>query len=231
MMSKKNKIILIILGSILIVTIMTLIYLNINSKKITESLEISKENFQLSKEEQSISKVQTVSNTSNMEVTNYDYEENSPSEQVQNITLSTSSYTQKNIDKNNDNNNNTNYFNSADLEKRSLENVKVEVLENTVSRTGATVIIVDNNDISFSWNKEVYRIEQKKDNNWKEVTPNKDGFDISIGYNRDENNKFKFELNWEQDYGSLPNGIYRILEIPTDAKGIIAYSNEFEINN
>lgn len=214
MMSKKNKIILIIFETILIITIMILIYLNINNKKIKESLEISK--------------VQTVSNTSNMEVTNYDYEENSHSEQAQNIPLSTSSYTQKN----NDNNNNNNYyFNSADLENRCLENVKVEVLKNTVSRTGATIIIVDNNDISFSWNKEVYRIEQKKDNIWKEVTPNKDGFDFSIGYNRDENNKFKFELNWEQDYGSLQNGIYRIVEIATDAKGIIAYSNEFEIND
>ncbi len=177
--------------------------------------------FNSSKEIPAIQKIQSISNTSTMDVRE---KENSS----QNITRSTSSYNPENTDKSNTNNNGTS-FNSEVLNNRTLEKVKVEVVEESVTRTGATVIIIDNNDVNFSWNKEVYKIEQKQDNNWSEVTPNKNGFDITIGYNRDENNQFKFELNWKQDYGSLQNGIYRIVEIPTDATGIIAYSNEFEI--
>ncbi len=158
-------------------------------------------------------------------------EENHQLAEKYNDTKSTNSYTPENTLQNS-NNINTKHetVNQQELENRTVENVKVEILEDTISKTGATVIITDNNEISFSWNKELFRIEQKKEGNWSEVNPNRDGFDLLlIGYGRDENNQFKFALDWEEYYGSLENGIYRVAEMPTDAKGVIAYSNEFEI--
>ncbi len=124
---------------------------------------------------------------------------------------------------------NTNNSNEINLENRSIENVNVEVISNTITRNGATVIITDNNETSFSWNKEIYKIERKYNDVWKELNnTRKEGYDILLlGYVRDENNQYKFEIDWTEIYGTLSDGIYRIVEI--SAENEIAYSNEFEI--
>lgn len=180
------------------------------------------------------SKAQTVSNNSNTEVLNYEYEENNSFEQSQNITRSTSSYTPENIDRSNNSNNNSS-FDTTNLENRSVENVKVEIVEETVTANGLTVVITDNNDISYTWDPDFYKIEQKINNTWQEVSPNKPLESILIGYNRNENNQFKFKINWTQYYGTLENGTYRVVEIPIPFNGeteyVYAYSNEFEIKN
>lgn len=235
MLNKKNKTILSIVGTILIIAMIALIYVNIHNKKVRNHVEISKEKFQSSEKVESIPKAQTIYNTSTMEITNYEYEEGS-SEKNQNMTHSTSSYTPENIDisDNKINKDKDSSFDFADLENRNLENVKVEVLEETITANGLTVIITDNNDISYTWHRDFYKVEQKINGTWQEVLPEKPLDGELIGYTRDENNQFKFEINWTKYYGTLENGIYRIVEIPINYPGEktynCAYSNEFEIN-
>lgn len=206
-MSKKSKIILSIIGIILIVAIVVLIYMNMNNRKISSQIE----------------------------VTNYETEGKNSSEKLQNMTLSTSSYTPENIDisENKINEDNGSSFDFTDLENRNLENVKIEVLEETVTANGLTVIITDNNDISYTWDPDFYKVEQKINDTWQEILPKKPLDSELIGYTRDENNQFKFEINWTRYYGTLENGIYRIVEIPFNYPGEktynCAYSNEFEI--
>lgn len=112
---------------------------------------------------------------------------------------------------------------------RSLENVKIEVLKDSISRKRATIIVTDNNEVSYGWGED-YRIEQKIDGNWQEIEPNKDVVFKSIAYNRDANNQITFKINWENNYGELENGIYRIVKLVYDNNDYIKlYSNEFEI--
>ena len=197
----KKNIVIILVLLILLIAVIISVYLYERKIEVSQNLNISK----------ALSESATSENT--------------------NDTISTNSYSPEHIEYIKQSNNNYEAVDLQELEKRSIENVKVEVLEDTISQNGATVVITDNNDISFSWNKEIYKIEEKKEESWREVTPNRNGFDCTVGYGRDENNQFRFELNWEEIYGSLKNGTYRIVEIPSDDSKAVVYSNEFEIRN
>lgn len=118
----------------------------------------------------------------------------------------------------------------SDLQfNRSPENVEIEVLKDSISRKSATIVVTDTNEDSYGWGED-YKIEQKNDNDWKEIKPNKNVIVKSIAYNRDRNNQITFKINWENNYGELEDGIYRIVKTVYDNNNYIKlYSNEFEI--
>lgn len=161
-----------------------------------------------------------ISNTSTLNITNY--KENSVSKDY-NI-LITNSYTIEGIEASST----TNSSETIDLQNRNIENVTVEIIEDTITKSGATVVITDNNEIPYSWDENFYRIEKKINGNWQDINSNKPMDSLLIGYLRNENNQIKFNINWSSDYGTLDAGTYRILEIATEGS-IIAYSNEFQI--
>lgn len=112
---------------------------------------------------------------------------------------------------------------------RTLENVKIEIIKSSITKNGATIIITDNNEISYIWNNS-YRIEQKTNTNWKELELKKDIIN-EIDYNIDESNQIVLEIDWSQYYGQLSNGTYRIVKnIFDENKYIDIYSEEFEID-
>lgn len=109
---------------------------------------------------------------------------------------------------------------------RKSELVKLEVLENTITNESATLIITDNNDVAFEFG-EYFEIEKKENNNWNELNYLAEKKYLLLAYKRDENNQYKFVINWKNEYGILPSGIYRIVKYSNDIKFC---SNEFEIN-
>lgn len=111
---------------------------------------------------------------------------------------------------------------------RSPENVKIEVITNTITREKANILIIDNNKNEYSWGAS-FRLQKKINSNWEEMTPINDLNFISLGYNLNENNELIMEIDYEKYYGSLENGIYRIVKTVYDNKYIDLYSNEFEI--
>lgn len=109
---------------------------------------------------------------------------------------------------------------------RKSELVTLEVLENTITNESATLIITDNNDVAFEFG-EYFEIEKKENNDWNELNYLPEKKYLLLAYKRDENNQYKFVINWKNEYGILPSGIYRIVKYSNDIKFC---SNEFEIN-
>ena len=71
----------------------------------------------------------------------------------------------------------------ADMSKRSeeideaynrkLENVKLEVVENSVTKTGLELIITDTSDLQYPWDNNYY-LEKKVNESWEKVNPIKE---------------------------------------------------------
>ncbi len=122
--------------------------------------------------------------------------------------------------------------NSTNIElnyNRSIENVTIEVLEDTISRDGVTVVITDNNEDQYGWGED-YIIERKDGDEWQEIEPTKSKITRLIAYKRDEKNQVTFNIKWNEYYGSLEDGIYRIgKNAGSYQEDNLVYSEEFEI--
>lgn len=99
-----------------------------------------------------------------------------------------------------------------------IKNVNVDIYN--VSKTGATIIITDTNNPTYTYGS-WYKIEKEENDNWTELkTIIKDYGFTSIAYLPDEFNEVKFEINWEWLYGKLPQGSYRIVKELSPSKYI-----------
>lgn len=107
-----------------------------------------------------------------------------------------------------------------------ISKVKIEVLKDTITNTSVEILITDNNGMSWG---ESYRIQVKENNKWKEVEPISDLRFIEIAYNLDENNQLKQKIKWEEFYGKLEKGTYRIVKPIYNNGYVDLYSDEFEI--
>ena len=112
---------------------------------------------------------------------------------------------------------------------RSPENVRIEVIEDTITNTGLTIIITDNNEDYYGWGVD-FKVEEKVDDGWKCLEPVSGDLSwIEIAYVPNENNQITQKLDIEKYYGKLTNGTYRIVKPVYDNGYINIYSNEFEI--
>ena len=143
-------------------------------------------------------------------------------EDEKNVTHNTQTNQLITSNSNNTTNTNENYEN-INSQNKSIENVKIQIKENTISPYGLTIIITDNNKEHYGWG-ENYAIQEKVNGEWKKLNVTID-FN-SNAYILDSNNQLTQNINWENSYGKLPKGIYRIEK---EADGDLFYSNEFEI--
>ena len=91
----------------------------------------------------------------------------------------------------------------------SNENVSLTIKEGTLTSTKATLILENNSteDLGYS---DSYEIEIKKDNDWYKIN-------VDIGFNEplyiiEPNQSQELDINWENGYGSLTPGEYRIIK-------------------
>lgn len=111
---------------------------------------------------------------------------------------------------------------------RIPEKVIIEVLEDTITRQSATILITDNNIEKYGWGNN-FRLQKKVDDIWEEINEINELNFIAISYQVDENNHLKLDTNYGDYYGELKDGIYRIVKSVYDNGYIDLYSNEFEI--
>lgn len=91
-----------------------------------------------------------------------------------------------------------------------LKDITIEIKEDSLTSTGATIIITDlskNNNSYGDW----YRIDKKINDKWKELKSEQSWFNLP-GYYVDENNKLELKVDWEAMYGRLDNGEYRLVK-------------------
>lgn len=113
--------------------------------------------------------------------------------------------------------------------KRTPENVTIEVLQDTITKESAEILITDNNEQSYGWGDN-FRLQKKENGTWKEMQT-EDGILTfnSIAYNLNEDKQVKLKTQYGNYYGTLENGIYRIVKPVYDNGYIDLYSNEFEV--
>lgn len=111
---------------------------------------------------------------------------------------------------------------------RSPNNVKIEVIESSISPTGVTILITDNNKHCYAWGEQ-FSIQEKINGQWQDLKYITDTVAFNeIAYAL-KNNQLTLKINWTNYYGELSNGTYRIVKQVYDGKYINLYSNEFKV--
>lgn len=112
---------------------------------------------------------------------------------------------------------------------RSTENVKIEIVTDSITSSGITLRITDNNSHPYPW-KEYYNLKVKVDNNWNDVDKISNVDFSNDVYTLNENNQIEQTINWSNIYGKLPKGTYMIEKtVYTPLEEIYFSSDEFQI--
>lgn len=116
------------------------------------------------------------------------------------------------------------------LKINDLDGVTMTIKDDTLTNTGATVIIKDTSDRENIYG-EAYLIEKYDNNKWIKLTPINDMIFNYIGYHVNKDNILEFKTNWEYHYGKLKTGKYRIIKSTSESgEGTLHYiTAEFTI--
>ena len=112
------------------------------------------------------------------------------------------------------------------------------IKDGTLTNTSATIIIRDSNETGTYTYGESFRIDKKENGKWNEAEIKNDDYAFyTIGYIIEKNGELELKCNWEDIYGSLEKGEYRLVKdaIPasvnpiTDEDKLLYLSVEFTI--
>lgn len=89
------------------------------------------------------------------------------------------------------------------------EEVSLSIKEETLTKKGATLILKNNGTMDYQYGAP-YEIEIKQNGDWHKINIAID-FD-SIAYDLKVGETKEIDLNWENTYGKLSSGTYRIIK-------------------
>ena len=98
--------------------------------------------------------------------------------------------------------------NKSDI-KISQNDVIMTIKEGTLTNKSATLVLTNNSDKNFQYGTP-YEIEIKKDGEWHKINVELN-FDMPAFPLSARENK-EIEINWENGYGKLEKGTYRIIK-------------------
>ena len=91
----------------------------------------------------------------------------------------------------------------------SQNDVIMTIKEGTLTNKSATLVLTNNSDKNFQYGNP-YEIEIKKDGEWHKINVELD-FDLPAFQLSSKESK-EIELDWENGYGKLAKGTYRIIK-------------------
>lgn len=96
--------------------------------------------------------------------------------------------------------------------ERDIDNVNMTIKEGTLTRVSATIVIEDKNEETYGYG-EWFRIDKKEDGEWKELELIDEDYTFtSIAYIPGEDGISEINENWEDLYGELEDGEYRLVK-------------------
>ena len=98
--------------------------------------------------------------------------------------------------------------NKSDI-KISQNDVIMTIKEGTLTNKSATLVLTNNSDKNFQYGNP-YEIEIKKDGEWHKINVELNFTMPAFQLSARENNEI--EINWENGYGKLEKGTYRIIK-------------------
>ena len=87
--------------------------------------------------------------------------------------------------------------------------VILSIKKETLTEKGATFKLKNNDTIDYEYN-DIYEIEIKQNGDWHKINVEIDF--IQMSYELKVGETKKFNLNWENTYGKLSSGQYRIIK-------------------
>ena len=142
---------------------------------------------------------------------------------ISTVTNSTPAHVVENPDVVNDNSDD-NSNKTLDI-RRFPEKVSLKVLEDTITRDGATLVITDENEEPYGYGED-FVLEVKKGDFWEKVESLPNTVWKSLAYVPNEEGILTMKLNFKYVFGSLEDGIYRVVKT---VQSVNIYSNEVEI--
>jgi hypothetical protein len=94
---------------------------------------------------------------------------------------------------------------------RTIDKVSMTIKEGTLTKTGATVIIKDENENPYNY-EAWYRIDKNENGEWKELDAFAEVCWIKTDYQVKEDGTLELEEIWKNIYGELEKGQYRLVK-------------------
>lgn len=112
---------------------------------------------------------------------------------------------------------------------RDVGLVTLKIKQDTVTKSGLTLVITDHNDPDYGWGPGYEVLKLVNDEQWIPLTSKIPMVFNEIAYVLDENNQWEYKIDWTNYYGELETGKYKIKKTIYDCGNIDLYSEEFEI--
>lgn len=94
----------------------------------------------------------------------------------------------------------------------TLDNVKIEIKDNTLTKRSATVIITNKSDSRIAFGED-YRIDKKENQKWTKMkTVNKNYITTTIINEIGRGEKIEKNIDWSKLYGTLKKGQFRLVK-------------------
>lgn len=96
-------------------------------------------------------------------------------------------------------------------EMNNIENVKMEIKDGTLTKTGMTIIITDTNKEHYQYGVG-FRIDVKENGIWKKAKQIGEAFFTTQALSVNKDNQLELHQGWEHIYGELEKGEYRLVK-------------------
>ncbi len=106
------------------------------------------------------------------------------------------------------------------IEPQVIDGVSMVINENTLTKSGATIIITDTVKEEEHIYGSDYKIEKKEKGKWIYLKPINDYGFTDEGYYVNKDNILEMDVKWDKIYGELKSGEYRLI------KRIVIHKNE-----
>ncbi len=112
----------------------------------------------------------------------------------------------------------------------SLDDISMVIKEGTLTKTGMSIIITDMTESRNTYGGSCeYRIDKKANNKWKELKKINNLPSYLQTFYVDENNKLEMDIDWNETYGKLDEGYYRLVKNTKIENKSYEFTVEFEI--
>ena len=89
--------------------------------------------------------------------------------------------------------------------------VRLKINNESITNTGAKMQLINYTGENYEYGSE-FSIEYQKNGTWYSIIPKEDMNFNMMAYLLEDNTTKELDINWENFYGKLPNGKYRIIK-------------------
>ena len=118
---------------------------------------------------------------------------------------------------------------SVNKQSQDTSLVKLDIVKESITNTGVTMIITDHNKNPYGWGPGYELLKLVNDEQWIPVDALVPLSFHEIAYVLDENNQYEYKIDWTNFYGAVPSGMYKLKKSVYDDGYVDIYTEAFEI--